>query len=638
MFYYEIAVASKSRGSSDTYTYSYNDRIGIGQLVIIDFRNKQCMGIAVEKVTKPSYNTKQIAKALDISIPIAHVELMRKLFQLYPLNGGLIAAMFTPPKSQFYADHNTSDIADFSKLEPLNKEQKAALEVFKKTNGSLLLHGDTGSGKTRLYSHRIKQVLDSGKNVYILGPEIGLATQLFSYLRSYFPCTLYHSALTPKQRQITWQSIAQTTSPQVVIGPRSALTTPLSNIGLIILDEAHDQSYHQDNAPGISTHVMASLLARLSSAQYVYASATPNTTDYYHADQKNRPIIRLTGPAVRQDKDVSATIHNLSYHDSQEFTGSMFAATTIKLIREALRDTGKILVLLNRRGTARIIRCNNCAWEYSCSNCDRGLIYHHDTHKAHCHFCDRQYSIPVSCPECGHAEIAYDAPGTKAVALELEKMFSGAKVQRFDTDNTKVDSLGEQIGGLNTNDTDIIVGTQMIAKGLDIPQLAVVVVLQASGSGTSDYMGEERAFQLLYQVIGRGIRGHRNTHIVLQTSRPDHPVISYATERKWHEFYEHELQQRQQFRFPPFCHMAVIKYSRSTSQEAEKKGLELITKWSARYPGVEFIGPIRNQAERKGSQFNWHIILRSNKRSYLTDISRQIGTSWIVEFDPVTTP
>lgn len=634
MFYYEVACGGNSRGTKGIFTYAHSTELTIGQHVQVLLQNKYAFGFIVKKSAEPSFKTTEIAKVLSEKLTPESVTTYLELRKLYPLSDAALTNLFLPPERS----KRNKKIAETLHPEPiptLNPEQLDILSRINKSSGNVLLHGDTGSGKTRIYTHLANAELLAGRSVFILAPEIGLATFLYKDIVSYFPsAVLYHSKLTKVERSHAWESVQNSQDPVVIVGPRSALSLPIKDLGLIIIDESHDQSYRQENSPHVNAKTLASLLAREHSARVVYGTATPLVTDIRQAESLGMPILRLTKQAV--DTGKSSSVRVVGYEEPGERTGGSLLKSSKAIIASALSKNGQSLVLINRRGTARYVSCASCGHESRCTTCDRLLTYHHDTYELRCHHCDKRFPVPTICTMCGQSDITMRSFGSKAVVDELAKTFPDASIKRFDTDNSKKDHLLASVTELKDGDVQIIVGTQMIAKGLDLPELKSLVVL--AGGSTTGYMSEEREFQLLYQVLGRALRGHQDTQVVVQASNPDSKVLQWAVTRDYDSFMRSELEDRKSFNYPPYCYLMLIHIRRKTSKGAHKAAGELSAELRASYKGIQISGATPNANERIGPYYHWHILLKSPKRGTLVRIAESIGTGFSCELDPVDIP
>lgn len=304
-------------------------------------------------------------------------------------------------------------------------------------------------------------------------------------------------------------------------------------------------------------------------------------------------------------------------------------------IRSALENKQQSLVFLNRRGTARLILCQDCGWQALCSHCDLPLTYHGDSHHMQCHTCGFKATPPTTCPSCKSGNILFRGIGTKSLAAEIERAFPQARVQRFDSDNTKAQRFDQQFMAVKNGDIDILVGTQQLSKGLDLPRLRVVgVVLADTGLYFPDYTAEERTYQMITQVIGRVGRGHGVSTIVVQTYQPDSPVIRSALAKDYASFYAAQIAERKLFRFPPFCYLLKLECSRTTAGGAERAAMAFAKKLAALQLPVEVIGPAPAFAEKARGLYTWQLILKSRQRSALTAIIHALPAKWSYDIDP----
>ena len=641
MSYYEVLVGDSQFHGHGALTYSWDGVLVAGTVVRIALRSRSALGIVTRKVKKPDFTTKPIAAVADLQpIPDQSLKLLVWLNEYYPAPLGVVVRQFLPPSVAFPRAGTTKQIAPEAKivakqLPPLTDEQAAACEQIKES-GSYLLHGITGSGKTRIYLELAEKILRSGRSVIILTPEIGLTEHLVRAFRAASHRTyVLHSRLTVAARRTLWYELLKADEPTVVIGPRSALFAPLRNVGLIVMDESHDQAYKNDSAPKYRTDRVAATFAQLHKALFISGSATPNIEDLYVAQAKKRPVISLTSLATQSDHTNTTTVVDLRdktvYGRSRIISQALFMA-----IAEALARHEQILLFLNRRGTANAILCSTCGWRATCTHCDLPLTYHGDSHALLCHVCGRHKSLPSSCPECGQTEIVLKTIGTKAVFDEVQRLFPTARLRRFDTDTAKPDQIENQLDALERGEVDIIIGTQIIAKGLDLPRLALVGVLNADTSLlVPDFAATERTYQLISQVVGRVGRGHRSSRVVLQTYNPEHPVLQAALAQNWNEFYTHELNERKTYNFPPFCYILKLSCVRATQTSAEKVAVKLKDDLQRRYPKLHTEGPSPAFHPRESGGYKWQLIIKSPSRTALLDIITTLPSGWSHDIDPI---
>jgi primosomal protein N' (replication factor Y) len=601
------------------------------------------LGFIVEKSTKPHFAIKDIRRTFaDLPLlPESYLRLHDWITEFYPAPRGIITQLFLPKsllqKSQDL--HEGSTALPAPALPSPTKDQQHALSAIKAA-GSYILHGETGTGKTRVYIELAKRELETGRSSIILTPEISLTSQLTKAFVTAFGennVMVLHSQLTEAQRRTIWLQLLTRTSPVIVIGPRSALFSPLQSIGLIVVDESHEFTYKQENAPHYHASRVASKMAELHKARVVLGSATPSITDYYLAEQKDRPIIRMTQVA-------SATTINpakVSLVDMRDKTATTrdphLSNTLLTHISDALAHKQQVLLFLNRRGTARIVLCDNCGWQALCPHCDLPLTYHHDTHTLRCHSCDFSEPAVSSCPVCHNADITLKSIGTKSIVASVEKLFPNARVKRFDTDSKKGERLNEMYDSIHAGDTDILIGTQMLAKGLDLPKLGLVGVINADASlYIPDFTAQERTFQLLYQIIGRIGRGHQaETTAVIQTYTPDNPTLHAAIKKDWESFYKAEIEERKLFLFPPYCYLLKASVKRASIKSAQKAADKVAEDLYKKGFSVIIEGPAPAFHEKLNDKYVWQLVIKSKQRSELLQVTKALPRDWSFDIDPI---
>jgi len=443
-----------------------------------------------------------------------------------------------------------------------------------------------------------------------------------------------HSRLTPAERRTVWLQALQATTPVVVLGPRSALFIPLKQLGLIVVDEAHDQAYKQEQAPHYQAIRVASRLASLHKAQLILGTATPSVTDYFMAEQTGAPIHRLvTHPAGSQSNKM-ITVVNL--RERAQFPNQPhLSKPLIEQIKIALQNKQQALVFLNRRGTARLVLCQICGWQSTCPRCDLPLTYHGDSHNLRCHTCGHTEAPPSGCPECKSADIIFKSVGTKSIADELHKVFPEAVIKRFDTDNLKEDRLEQHYDSITSGGVDILVGTQILAKGLDLPNLSVVGVIVADTSlYFPDYTAEEQTFQLLTQVMGRVGRGHTNGNVVIQTYDPDGAAIQAAVKQDWNEFYQQQLSERRTFGFPPYYYLLKLSCVRASKSSAESASDKLAATLRRAGLRIAVVGPSPSFYEKTAGKYRWQVLVKAKDRGQLLKVIPLLPSGWSYDLDP----
>ncbi len=641
MYFYEVWVRSNRYRKNTPLTYSSEVKIEPGGLVMVPLQSQSVPGVVMRQVKRPSFTCKQISYVYEHPpLSAEALDLFNWLQGYYPAPIGALTQLFLPPQ----LPSNSAEVSNSTPIKRhlpevgLTPAQKQAVAAMPNV-GTYVLHGRTGSGKTRVYAALAQESLRQGKSVLILSPEISLAPQLAAELTKYLGNVItIHSKMTAKERGEAWRTILDAVQPVVVIGPRSALFSPFRKLGLIVLDESHEPAYKQEQQPYYYAPRVAGKLADLHDAKLVLGSATPAVTDYYIASKKNRPIITLDSIATGNHTPVDRVLVDL--RDRSAFTRSGYLSDQlIEALRRALEAGEQSMLYLNRRGTARLTLCRQCGWQATCPRCDLPLAYHGDIHESLCHACGYRESIRSSCPTCGNTDIIFKSAGTKAIADEVSRLFPEARVSRFDTDNRKAERLEQHYERILAGEVDVLVGTQLLAKGLDLPRLTTLgIVLADTSLAIPDYTAQERTYQLIRQVLGRIGRGHTpHATAIIQTYAPDSPVIQSALSEDWQTFYGRELQEREQYGFPPFTYLLKIASRRATSRSAEAASSKLADILRSKYSNVVHIdGPAPAFHEKHGTKYEWQIIIKAKNRRYLTQIIADLpdaGTTY--DIDPV---
>jgi primosomal protein N' (replication factor Y) len=644
MRYYEVVIADGKYHSNAPLTYTSDEALDAMSVVTVPLRNRAVTGFILSEVKKPDFSTKPIKAVLSQSVLPFHVyELAIWLKNYYASGLGDALRQFAPSKPTIRnkltePPSSTSDSSAQLELEaPLTSGQKNAIKEIKENpSTTILLHGATGSGKTRVYLELARDALNEGRSVILLIPEISLTTQLTQIAQKALNRHAFemHSQMTQSRRKDIWKSILESTEPNIIIGPRSALFSPVQNLGLIILDESHEPAYKQDQSPRYHASRVASQLGLLTGSKVILGSATPLVTDYYVAD-KHSAIVRMKERAIGGSDKIKTQIIDIK--DRSNFTASQFLSSQMLLaIKDNLNSKKQVMVYLNRRGSARLILCNKCGWQLLCPNCDVPLVYHGDSHSVLCHICGHHDVPPIACAVCHNPEIIYKSIGTKALIDEVKRLFPGARIQRFDSDNTTGERLHELYDKLHKGEIDILVGTQLLAKGLDLPRLGLVGIISAETSlSLPDFSSEERAFQLLYQVIGRVGRGHGKGEVILQSYEPDSGVIRAAISRDWNKFYEYTLAERQKFHFPPDSFLMQLTCKRATLAGAEQASKKLKANLISQNLPVEIVGPSPSFYAKRGKFYYWQIVVKSKNHAHLIELSKSIPQDWSINIDPM---
>ena len=520
-------------------------------------------------------------------------------------------------------------------LSPAQQTAYHELNEGLKEKNVALLHGVTGSGKTLLYINKIKECIAAGKQAILLLPEIGLTTQLVSRLHAYFGDDLgvYHSHFSNNERVEIWEKVRKGAY-KVVAGPRSALWLPYNDIGVIIADEEHDTSYKQkDPAPRFHARDAAIYLASLFDAKVILGSATPSVESLFNVQQKKYAYVALKDRYLGVQMPVIEVINAKSLATTAPQGLKILTPELIVAITDALQHRKQVILFQNRRGYAPFQICTVCGWVPQCRNCAVSLTYHKSTDKLHCHYCGLKAPVMHVCPQCNSTQLASKSFGTERIEEEVQQVFPNARVARMDVDSMRgKHSMGELLTKLEQRKVDILVGTQMVVKGLDFASVALVGILSADSLlSFPDFRVNERAFQIMEQVSGRAGRADGNGRVLIQAYNLAHPVLQWVKEHNVHEFYAHEIKFREHFSYPPysriikviFKHADETKAINAATQMAE--ALQTFAEILVQGPGPAIVPRVRNQY----IQEIWIKCPRDNKistalRTFLKDHKQQI--------------
>ena len=645
MYYYEVAPTQIVRSGTDRFTYSSETRLSIGHIVRISVGAKLMNGVVLEQLDEaPEYLVKPIESLIEQTpLPSALVSLSLWLADYYATP--LATVLQTVLPSGIHKKRREKSFASSVRHRErtnyvLNEDQASAVKaIVESTPGTSLLHGITGSGKTAVYIELAKRTVATGKSVIVLVPEIALTSQLVDeFLQHFEDVILTHSRQTEAERHHSWKRALNADTPHVVIGPRSALFMPVPSIGVIVIDESHEPSYKQEQSPRYHALRAAHQLAAGSDARVVLGSATPSVVDRYLAESAGRPIVRLDKLAVPRAFKPSVQLVDMTKRT--HFKRHRFLSDAVLHQIEQDTASGKqVLVFHNRRGSAPTTLCEQCGWQAGCPRCFVPLTLHADAHTLRCHICNFSTKVPTSCPECSSASIIHKGIGTKLIESELRRLFPKLTIARFDGDSASEDTVESRYKDLYGGTIDIIIGTQVIAKGLDLPHLHTVAVVQAdAGLSLPDYVSAERTFQLLAQVVGRVGRQAHETNVIVQSYQPTHPAITLGIEQNYDAFYQLALEQRRRSHFPPFTYLLKLQCSYKTEAAAIRNATTFANQLRKTLPGaVQLLGPTPAFYERAGGSYRWQIVIKSPKRSILADIITSLPPkNWQYELDPIS--
>lgn len=483
-----------------------------------------------------------------------------------------------------YIYRNPLTIFKDIKTEPLyelSSEQEAVYQGIKskmRSQKPILLHGVTASGKTEVYFKLIKDVIDSGKNVLFLAPEIALASQLTKRLAKKFgihDVAIWHSSISDGERYDVWQRLYKNEI-KILAGARSAVFAPLQNIGLIIIDEEHEGAYKQTNpAPRYDARVVAKRLAQFYQAPLLLGSATPDISTYYYAINNNNLFQMLK--RYNNAPLAKPVVINMQEYGKSAYRGILSKPLQTE-IQEAVESGKQVILLMNRRGFSTYTQCKACGAVVECPDCSIPLVWHADGKKLKCHYCSKEMSFPEFCPTCGSDALATSGSGTQKIEQFVKELYPDYRVERIDSDIlTRKNAHIELLGKFQRGEIDILVGTQMIAKGLDNPNVTLVGVISAdTGFSVPDYRASERGFQLLTQVAGRAGRGEYKGKVLFQTYNPDYYAFQSAKSQNYEKFFDTEIKARQEYDYPPFSQIIRVILSSLNNFRAEKSAMEIV--------------------------------------------------------------
>lgn len=657
MFYYDVSMVGNVGKFYSELTYAHEGELAVGTIVKVPVGKKDSLGVVVKKrYEAPDFECKPISKVVvDTPLPRHLIEVHDWMCRYYATSSGAVWQTFLPARvgikpravkgddlNNLFNDKPLENANVISGVKLNDVQAKAVREIEAVESGAVLLRGITGSGKTEVYKQIAADTLAAGRSVIILVPEISLTAQLVMNFRARFSdVVVTHSAMTAAERNRVWRAVLTAKRPVVIIGPRSALFLPVKNLGLVVIDECHEPSYRQEKAPRYNTLTVASKMCSEALARLILGSATPSISDYYLAKRLNRPIVTMDKLARPGAARPMTEIVDLTKRDNFSTESHIFTAPLLKVMRQTLNNHRQVLLFHNRRGTAGTAMCKNCGWTAACPNCFIPLTLHGDKYQLVCHLCGFTTRPPLKCPDCGNAEIVYRGIGTKRIEEEAKKLFPKATIRRFDGDSEKGQGVQDLYGDLHAGKVDIIIGTQTVAKGLDLPHLAVVGVVQAdAGLMLPDFGASERTFQLVAQVCGRVGRSDQPTVAIIQSYRPDEPAVRLGAAQDYADFYDTEIRERQRGHFPPFSYLLKLTCSYKTEACAVRAANKLASEIKGKFGDqkIKILGPAPSFYERLRGMYRWQIVVRAVNHATLVEIANFVEQTskgrWAIELDP----
>jgi primosomal protein N' (replication factor Y) len=532
---------------------------------------------------------------------------------------------------------NSAEEPNLDNVKRLNEAQQEGynqiLMQFMK-HDVVLLHGVTSSGKTEIYIHLIEKALQDHKQVLYLLPEIALTVQIMERLQRVFGNRLgiYHSKYSDAERVEIWQKQLSKNPYDVILGARSAVFLPFQNLGLVIIDEEHETSFkQQDPAPRYHVRSAAIVLAKMYKAKTLLGTATPSMESYYNASEGKYGLVELK---TRYKNIQLPEIQVVDVKDlrHRKMMNGPFSPQLLASIREALEQDKQVILFQNRRGFAPMIECKECGWVPRCKNCDVSLTLHKNTNLLVCHYCGYTYQVPAVCPNCGSTEIKGRGYGTEKIEDQIRELFPEARVARMDLDTTRTRNAYERIiDDFSCGKTNVLIGTQMISKGLDFDRVSIVGILDADSMlNYPDFRAYEHAFMMMAQVSGRAGRKGKRGLVLLQTKNPELPVIVQVVHNDYSGFYQDLLQERKMFHYPPFYHLIYIYLKHRKEDVVETAGIEMGSRLRQWF-GARVLGPDKPAVARVKTLSIRKIVLKLEKginqdkvREYLKLAERQM--------------
>lgn len=633
-----------------------------GKRVWVNFGPREMIGyvVATSPVTEIE-RTKPILEVVDKE-PILSEEMLkltRQIADYYLCSWGeAVAAAIPSSLKQGRIEVKPRVKEDFSPIElsvnlkPTHQQQTALRAIFKSIEESkhnvFLLHGITGSGKTEVYLQAIGRVLEKGKSCIVLVPEISLTPQAVERFKGRFQerVAVFHSRLTLGQKYAEWKKLKDGVC-HIVVGARSAIFSPVRNLGLIIVDEEHDTSYKQNDTPRYNAVDAAIMRAELNNAVVILGSATPSLESYYKAKNKESSLLQLKERIERRPLPEVRIVDMRQELIERKKRRIIFSRLLMESIEKALKLEQQAILFLNRRGFSTYANCKRCGYVERCKSCNVALNYHSDTKKLVCHYCNYQKEPQKVCPSCKERYIDYFGFGTQRVESELHRHFPDSSISRMDTDATgKRESHKLILKDFASGKTQILIGTQMVAKGHDFPRVTLVGVVSADTAlNLPDFRAGERTFQLLTQVGGRAGRGLMPGEVIIQTYVPHHYTITSAVRHDYKDFYKKEMALRRQLFLPPFSHIICLTLRSYKEERAKKAAEDLSRHILKKKPAglIELAGPAQAFVYRLRRQFRWNIILKvkgpeefnPKLRQCLREFKKPSGVILVIDVDPL---
>jgi primosomal protein N' (replication factor Y) len=643
--HYYLVIPLAYTGKAQAFTYHHEGTaLQTGSIVQIPIGRRQVLGVVESEASRPAFATKPIAAPLDLPpIPADLHELARWMSAFYSASPSSVWSTILPAglaRKRRPRPTKTPSPAQGLPAHKLTAEQAAALQTIRASPRTThLIQGVTGSGKTRLYLELAAETLAAGRSVIVLVPEITLTPQVVGQFEAAFGNRILssHSKLTEAGRMRIWTEAVAAASahePRIIIGPRSCLFMPTHQLGLIIIDECHETTYKQEQHPRYHAIAAAARRAHETGARLILGSATPGLGELSLAQQGRIEHIFLTQRANKLPQP-EAKIIDLRNKDMRKVS-KFITQPLLEAITDTMHAGRQTLLYLNRRGSASSQVCSNCGHVTTCPHCQLPLTFHADLMRLICHHCNFRMSSPAVCSQCSGADLRLLGGGTKRIETEIQRLFPEARLARLDRDSATLSHSNATFKGLKAGQIDIVIGTQMIAKGLDLPAIDTVGIVSADTMlHLPDYTAAERTFQLISQVSGRAGRGDRPGQVFIQTYTPDHPAIIAAAAADYAAFAATELAQRQALHYPPYAYLLKLTVTATTRDAALAEATRFATA-IRRTPDVQVVGPAPAFLETLNQKYHWIITVKSTRRARLVAIAGSLpGDHWTADLDPI---
>lgn len=632
----------------DKYLCTYSDAVrAIIPSCILNQNTQKTRGLLyIENPLEGRYNKEIYRSIYKIAAENPGVYDKNNLSKKFNISLSSINSMikhsFLKEKVSIVSRYDNREFPEFKELKLNFEQQKAYDRITGSRDKVFLIKGVTGSGKTEVYMHLVKNIIDKGKDAIILVPEISLTPQMVERFKGRFgsKITIYHSRLSDGEKQDEWQRV-KNGEVKIAIGARSALFMPFNNLGLIIIDEEHEASYKSEQNPKYDSIELSKIMAGIYDAKLVLGSATPSVNSYYESKAGRISLINMDNRAYGK------SLPKVSIVDMREElrsgSRSIFSRKLKEEIEYNLKNKEQIILFINRRGFSSFVSCRSCGYVFKCDKCDVSMTYHISDNSMTCHYCGKKQIVPKVCPKCGSKYVKYFGLGTEKVEEEIKKLYNNVKTIRMDYDTTREKNSYENIyNSFKAGKADVLIGTQMIAKGFDFRNVTLVGIIAADLSlNLPDYRSSERTYQLITQVSGRSGRGDKEGRVIVQTYTPEHYSIETAASEDYDKFYQEEIKLRFSMNYPPFSDILLINFSSKDEKEVIDNINKLYQLLNRKKYDLEILGPSPSGISKIKDNYRWRIILKGQIhnetaqeiKNLIYDNFKQLSKSFKISLD-----